>query len=376
MDLHGIVAQQSDFVQMVNGVQDYGILLLDPTGHVMSWNAGAARIEGYDAEEIIGQHFSRFYTAEAVARGWPDYELKVANEQGRFEDEGWRVRKDGSHFWANVVITPWLGKSGDLQGYLKITRDLTARKQAEEQLADLAQRLQRSNRELEEFASVAAHDLQEPLRKIEAFSVRLQTKAKSLDDENRDYLQRIVRSVGRMRDLINDLLMFSRVSTKARPFVPVSLDEIAQAVVSDLEGRIQQTGGRVELQQLPSLEADPMQIRQLLTNLIANALKFRRPGEPPVVRVGAEQNESESTVMLTVSDNGIGFEQIYLDRIFEVFQRLHGRQEYEGTGMGLAICRKIVVRHGGTITAESEPGKGSTFIVTLPRQHREEENAA
>src|SRR5438309_1097276 len=158
MDLpHRILPQQSEFVQMVNGVQDYAILLLDPTGHVMSWNAGAARIKGYDAEEIIGQHFSKFYTADAVARGWPDYELKVANEQRRFEDEGWRVRKDGSHFWANVVITPWLDKSGDLQGYLKITRDLTTRKQAEEQLADLAQRLQRSNRELEEFASVAAH---------------------------------------------------------------------------------------------------------------------------------------------------------------------------------------------------------------------------
>jgi PAS domain S-box-containing protein len=370
----GILPQQSEFVQMVSGVQDYGILLLDRTGHVMSWNAGAGRMKGYEAEEIIGQHFSRFYPADAIARGWPDYELKVAQEQGRFEDEGWRVRKDGTRFWANVVITPWRTRSGQVQGYLKITRDLTSRKQAEEQLADLAQRLQRSNNELEQFASVAAHDLQEPLRKIEAFSQRLQTKAQALDEQSADYLQRIVRSVGRMRDLINDLLMFSRVSSKAKPFVPVSLDEIARAVVSDLEGRIQQTDGRVELQELPSLEADPMQIRQLLTNLIGNALKFRRAEEPPLVRVAA--NENESMVTLTVSDNGIGFEETYLDRIFEVFQRLHGRQEYEGTGMGLAICRKIVERHGGTITAKSEPGNGSTFIVTLPRQHQEEISAA
>jgi PAS domain S-box-containing protein len=371
---HRIPDQQYEFVQMVSGVQDYGIFLLDPTGHVTSWNAGAGRIKGYDAEEIIGQHFSRFYPPEAVAKGWPDYELRVANEQGRFEDEGWRVRKDGTHFWANVIITAWRSRSGELQGYLKITRDMTARKEAEDQMVELARRLQRSNSELEQFASVAAHDLQEPLRKIQAFSERLQSRAQTLDDQSRDYLHRIVRSVGRMRDLINDLLTFSRVATKARPFEPVSLDETARAVVSDLEGRIQQTGGRVELQQLPSVEADPMQMRQLLTNLIANALKFRRPEEPPVVRVDADEDASQVT--LTVSDNGIGFEEIYRDRIFQVFQRLHGRQEYEGTGMGLAICRKIVERHGGTITAQSEPGKGSTFVVTLPRQHREERSAA
>src|SRR5262249_10897929 len=151
-----------------------------------------------------------------------------------------------------------------VQGFLKITRDMTARKEAEEQLADLNRRLQRSNNELEQFASVAAHDLQEPLRKIQAFSERLQVKSPHLDDQGRDYLQRIVRSVGRMRDLINDLLAFSRVSTKAQPFEAVNLNDIARAVVSDLEGRIQQTGGRVELEQLPSIEADPMQMRQLL----------------------------------------------------------------------------------------------------------------
>jgi PAS domain S-box-containing protein len=369
-----ILPHEDEFVRMVEGVQDYAILLLNAEGFVMSWNAGAARIKGYEAEEVIGRHFSTFYPPDSIERGFPEYELRVAAEQGRFEDEGWRVRKDGSRFWANVVITPWRTAAGELQGYLKITRDLTLRKEAEEQLADLARRLQRSNSELEQFASVAAHDLQEPLRKIQTFSERLQTQATNLDGQSRDYLQRIVRSVGRMRDLINDLLTFSRVSSKAKPFIPVSLDEIALSVVSDLEGRIQQSGGRVQLGPLPSIEADPMQIRQLLTNLIGNALKFRRPEEPPVVRVTAE--EAGSTVTITVADNGIGFEEIYLDRIFEVFQRLHGRLEFEGTGMGLAICRKIVARHGGTITAKSEPGKGSRFIVILPREHKEEESAA
>jgi PAS domain S-box-containing protein len=359
---------------MVEGVQDYGIFLLDPHGIVMSWNAGARNTNGYAAEEIVGRHFSTFYPVEAIQRGWPEYELKVAAEQGRFEDEGWRVRKDGNRFWANVIITPWRNSAGQLQGYLKITRDLTARKRAEEQLEDLARRLQRSNAELEQFASVAAHDLQEPLRKIQAFSERLETKAKNLDDQSRDYLQRIVKSAGRMRDLINDLLAFSRVSTKAKPFVPVDLNDIAAAVLSDLEARIQQSGGRVEMHSLPTIDADPMQVGQLLTNLIANGLKFRRPGKPPLVVVTGDVNLS--TVIITVSDNGIGFEETYLDRIFEVFQRLHGRQEYEGTGMGLAICRKIVERHGGSITATSHPGEGSHFIVTLPRHHDEEKGAA
>jgi PAS domain S-box-containing protein len=371
---HRILPEQYEFVRMVSQVQDYAIFLLDPQGHVMSWNAGAARINGYSAHEIIGQHFSRFYPREAVERGWPDYELQKAAEQGRFEDEGWRVRKDGTQLWANVVITPWRTNGSEIRGYLKITRDMTARKEAEEKLVDLARRLQHSNSELEQFASIAAHDLQEPLRKIQAFSERMQVKAQNLDEQSLDYLQRIVRSVGRMRDLINDLLMFSRVSTKANPFEPVRLDEVAQAVVSDLEERIQQTGGRVDLETLPQIDADPMQIRQLLTNLISNALKFRRPEESPLVRVGFTENES--TVTMTVSDNGIGFDEAYLGHIFQVFQRLHGREEYEGTGMGLAICKKIVERHRGTITAKSELDKGSTFIVTLPRHHHEEKSAA
>src|SRR5262249_20124302 len=250
------------------------------------------------------------------------------------------------------------------------TRDMTARKTAVEQLGEFARRLQRSNRELEQFASVAAHDLQEPLRKIEAFSQRLQNKAAAgLDEQSKDYLQRIVQSACRMRDLINDLLSFSRVGTKAQPFARVDLHDIARAVVSDLEERLRQTGGRIEIGPLPAIDADAMQMRQLLTNLIGNALKFRRVEEPPLVRVDAAPQDAALTI--TVSDNGIGFEEIYLDRIFDLFQRLHGRQEYEGTGMGLAICRKIVERHGGTITAKSMPGRGSTFIVTLPRQQQE-----
>src|SRR5262249_9380166 len=180
---------------------------------------------------------------------------------------------------------------------------------------------------------------------------------------------------------INDLLMFSRVTTKGQPFVPVELSQIANEVINDLEVSILQSGGRVEIGTLPQIEADPLQMRQLLQNLIGNALKFHRPQVPPVVKItsrlfdGSLPPEPSSTngdyqlYQLTVEDNGIGFDEKYLDRIFTPFQRLHGRGEYEGTGMGLAVCRKIVERHGGTITAKSTPGSGTTFEVVLPASH-------
>lgn len=252
------------------------------------------------------------------------------------------------------------------------------RKRAEDELRASAARLEQSNRELQDFASVASHDLQEPLRKIQAFGDRLKTKcAPQLSDEGRDYLSRMQNAAGRMQTLINDLLTFSRVTTKTRPFTPVDLDRVAHEVLSDLEVRIGEVGGRVEMADLPTVDADPLQMRQLLQNLIGNALKFRRPGEPPVVRVGASVVAAgEARAALTVpaaeacrivvADNGIGFDEKYLDRIFTVFQRLHGRDAYEGNGVGLAVCRRIAERHGGSITAESVPGRGATFIVTLP----------
>lgn len=243
--------------------------------------------------------------------------------------------------------------------------DRVQQRTAELATANLA--LSRSNRELEQFASVASHDLQEPLRKIQAFGDRLASKyAAGLGDQGREYVERIMNSAARMRTLIADLLTFSRVATKAQPFQPVNLTAIANEVVSDLEGQIQQTNGRVDIEGLPEIEADPLQMRQLLQNLIGNGLKFHRSGIPPNVAVRARIVEADAACELTVQDNGIGFEEIYLDRIFEVFQRLHGRGEYEGTGMGLAICRKIVERHGGQIAAKATPGQGATFVITLP----------
>ncbi|HVJ87525.1 MAG TPA: CHASE3 domain-containing protein [Caulifigura sp.] len=277
-----------------------------------------------------------------------------------------------------TVLTTVIGLSMVLLAWFLSLREVTQREAMADvlerrvrertlELADANTSLKNSNRELEQFASVASHDLQEPLRKIEAFGDRLKMSREALNEQSRDYLDRILSSATRMRTLINDLLSFSRVATRAQPFKPVQLAVIAKEVVGDLEGRLQQTQGLVELGELPEIEADPTQMRQLFQNLIGNALKFHRDGVPPVVRVSAAQSESlPENVTLTVADNGIGFEEQYLDRIFEVFQRLHGRNEFEGTGIGLAICRKIVERHGGSITARSKPGDGSTFLVTLP----------
>ena len=227
--------------------------------------------------------------------------------------------------------------------------------------------LLRSNRELENFAYVASHDLQEPLRKIQAFGNLLEEEVGDKLGEGADYLARMRSAAERMSALINDLLTFSRVATKKEPIKDVALSKVVEGVLSDLEDQIKRTNGRVEVGELPTIMADELQMRQLFQNLIGNALKFHQKDAEPVVTIASRALERDGGYEITVSDNGVGFDEKYLDRIFAVFQRLNGRNEFEGTGIGLAVCRKIVERHGGTITARSTPGDGATFIVTLPK---------
>lgn len=250
----------------------------------------------------------------------------------------------------------------------KAQQEIIKRKRAQEALA-------RSNAELEEFAYIASHDLQAPLRKIQAFGERLETKyGEELGDRGLDYLDRMNSAGQRMRKLIDDLLNYSRVTTKAKPFERVDLNAVMEDVIADLQVRIEESEGRVEVSALPTIDADAVQMRRLLQNLVDNALKFHRESEAPLVKVYGEVMEDEVNVcQITVADNGIGFDRKYMAKVFAPFQRLHGQSEYEGTGMGMAICRKIAERHNGQIMADSEPDQGTTFTITLPVRQSQRE---
>ena len=310
-------------------------------------------------------------------------ELLIAMADGETYFEAESAIKDLQGNRIDILVTMAMySVNREFDNVLVSSIDITQRKQAERALQRYTEELSRSNAELEQFAYVASHDLQEPTRKVQAFGDRLEAVAgDALGDRGRDYLDRMKDAAGRMQTLINNLLTYSRVTTRAQPFVPVELSQVARGVLSDLEVKIEKEAARVEVGDLPTIDADPTQMRQLLQNLIGNSLKFHREGETAVVKVHGELLKGErqphrgishvdghldGRCRIIVEDNGIGFDEKYLDRIFTIFQRLHGRNEYEGTGIGLAVCRKIAERHGGDITAKSAPGHGATFIVTLP----------
>ncbi len=331
---------------------------------------------GLKPEQLVGKSDLDFFPRELAEKYRAD-DKRIMDQHRAETIEEMNVVGDMARY-VEVVKAPVVDDTGEVMGLLGVFTDITERKMAEGTLKDFAARLERSNRELQDFAYVASHDLQEPLRKVSVFGERLKAKCgEVLGDDGKDYLERMQKATARMQGLINDLLSFSRVTTKSQPFVPVDLSEVLREVLTDLEARLEQSGGRVEAGPLPTLEAEPLHMRQLLQNLIGNALKFRKPDTPPVIEVsgkigryppapGSRSAAAREMVCLTVSDNGIGFDEKYTERIFQVFQRLHSRAEYEGTGMGLAIARKIVEHHRGQITAKSKPGEGATFIVLLP----------
>ncbi len=377
-----------------------GVVLIAPDGAIIQANRAAEHILGFARSEILRRNYIAPDWKTVRPDGTPMPPEEMAGPRAMQERQAVKdvvmgfERPDGTISWINVSAAPLINENGVLEGVVGTFADISERKRAEAALQIYAAELERSNRALQEFAYVASHDLQEPLRKVQAFGDLLKAQyAPLLGEEGRDYVERMQSAATRMQDMINGLLTYSRVTTQARPLESVSLGQVAQEVLSDLEARIEQTSGRVELGELPTLDADPLQMRQLLQNLIGNALKFHRPGSAPVVKVyqtsppcpslplrgtqavlpgeggGATPPPSQGgggRVGIAVQDNGIGFDETHLDRLFQPFGRLHGRSEYEGSGMGLAICRKIVERHGGTITATSQPGVGSTFTVTLP----------
>ncbi|QOG04305.1 PAS domain S-box protein [Flavobacterium sp. MDT1-60] len=372
---------------MVEEVQDYAILYLNREGIVENWNLGAEKIKGYKAEEIIGKNFSNFYTESDQKSNLPKKLLTIAIEKGKAKQEGWRVRKDGSHFWASVVITAVHNKKGQVIGFSKVTHDLTEKKKADDKIKlnalELEQKnaeLEKMNQELQSFAYISSHDLQEPLRKIQTFATLiLEKEFENLSSAGKDKFQRMQNAAQRMQTLINDLLSYSRTNIQERVFEKTDLSKIIDEVKDDLKEEIEQKNATIENCENCEVNIIPFQFRQLLYNLVSNSLKFSNPETPIVIKIqskivkGALLNdkrleEDTNYCHIQISDNGIGFEQQYSSKIFEVFQRLHGKLEYTGTGIGLAIVKKIVDNHNGIITATGEKNKGATFDIYLPVQ--------
>lgn len=361
---------EEQYHKMIDEIQDYAILLLDKEGNIQNWNTGAEKIKGYTAEEIIGKNFSIFYTPEDRASRLPFRLLDIARDTSRATHEGWRVRKDGTKFWGNIVITALHDDQNNVIGFSKVTRDLTERKLAEDRLKQYALQLEQKNQELEEFSYVASHDLKEPLRKIVTFGDLLQHSIRdSATEKAANYVGRMQDAARRMMQLIEDLLEFSLIGKREHSFEPTDLNQVLERVLQDLEGTIQKQNAVVNADALPTLAANPLQMHQLFQNLISNALKFNNKEKPIITITYKPAGTPEYPAHeITVQDNGIGFDPAEATRIFEAFRRLHGRLEYAGSGIGLAICKKIVDLYHGTITATGEKEKGAAFTITLPNE--------
>jgi PAS domain S-box-containing protein len=422
------------FRLIVQTIKDYAILMLDPAGHVVSWNEGAERIKGYTGDEIIGRAFTVFYPPDAVAAGFPQRELEIATREGSFENEGWRVRKDGSRFWANVVITALHNNDGQLIGFAKVTRDLTARREAEEQarrlaaeeaaraeaqrradeLARLNEQLQEqaveiaaqieelrastealnekneelnralldartareaaeraavaaneAYRELDQFAYVASHDLKAPLRGIANLAQWIQDDTwERLGAESIEHMRLLQGRVRRMEALIDGILTYSRAGRVLDRPEAVDTGALVREVIELLAAPTDVT---IQLSaEMPLLQAERVPLQQVFLNLIGNAVKFTRMvRSDPVIRI--DWRDAGDVFEFSVSDNGPGIDPEYHERIWGIFQTLEPRDKVEGTGIGLAVVRKIVDTRGGSANVESAPKQGATFRFTWPK---------
>ena len=391
------------FRLLVGQVVDYAIVVLNPAGRIVSWNVGAERIIGYRGLEIVGKNFSCLYPPEAIARKWPEYELEATAHEGRFEDEGWRVREDGSRFWANVVLTALYTEDGELDGYCKITRDLTERKRVEdtihrlndeleervrERTADLEEanrELRHKNQENEMFVYSVSHDLRSPLVNLEGFSKELgmicndlrallkdeqvpeSVRTRGLTCVDRDMAEAvrfIQTAVIRLSNIIDALLRLSRAGRVEYQRQTIDPRPMLTRVVEAMNKTIDERGATIIVHDLPLLWGDPTAIEQVFANLIGNALNYLEPKRPGRVEVSGDRTD-DGHILFHVKDNGIGIPEAYQHKIFQAFQRLHA-ETVAGEGMGLAIVRRIVERHRGKVWVESKVDEGTTFFVALP----------
>ncbi|RYZ23770.1 MAG: PAS domain-containing sensor histidine kinase [Chitinophagaceae bacterium] len=369
---------------LVEQVVDYGIFMMDEKGRVGSWNEGARRISGYNANEIIGKYFSIFYPEEDIINGKPAHELRVARAEGMYTEEGWRLRKDGTRFWASVLITAVYGVEGNLIGFSKVTRDLTERKASERALRDSYEQyrvladelritnteLSGANEELEQFTSIVSHDLQEPIRTIKSFLELIQLKLGTGEQEMlKEYIGKSIAAADRMRELIRNLLHYSQLSKGELELSHVKVNDMLQEALQNLKSVIDQSRAQILIEnEVDWVEGDRVQLVQLVQNLLSNAIKFTEAKMPRIhIRVRADGERAR----FSISDNGIGISEADLSKVFEIFRRLHTEKKYPGTGIGLAICKKIVDRHQGQIWPESQSGGGTTFHFTINHQLKE-----
>ncbi len=364
-------ASEQRYRLLIEGVKDYAIFTLTPDGHVTSWNLGAERIKGYRADEIIGRHFSCFYPEEDIRNGKPEQELRTAISEGRIEDEGWRVRKDGSKFWASVVITALSDSAGHLQGFSKISRDITERKRAQDKIHELSKEMERRNteliavnKELESFSYSVSHDLRAPLRAIDGFSLALLEDCQDrLGREERAHLQRVRAAAARMGQLIDDMLQLARTARCEMVHQSVDLSSLAQEIASQLQKSEPKRQARFVIAPGLTVQGDRGLLRIVLENLLGNGWKFTSRQPDARVELGiCRQNGQE---VYFVQDDGAGFDMRYVDKLFGAFQRLHDVSEFPGTGVGLATVQRIIHRHGGRVWAEGAVGQGATFYFVL-----------
>ncbi|MCA1832734.1 MAG: PAS domain S-box protein [Actinobacteria bacterium] len=370
-----LTESEERFRLLVESVREYAIFMLDAEGNIATWNAGARRIKGYDAEEIIGKHFSIFYPEKDLRAGKPEYELRVATDTGSFEDEGWRIRKDGSRFWANVVITALRDSRGFLRGFAKVTRDLTERREGELRTARALERERRTTERLREldrlkndFVAIVAHDLRSPMTVVQGFADMLVRDWSRLPDHQRQqFLESISRNVSNLSRLVEDVLQVARIESGELRYLiaDVDLGSLAQRVVADLTPP--DTPGRIHVdveRGVPSVRADERRNWEIMSNLVSNALRFSPPNKHVVIAVRSE----DDMVRVSVTDYGAGIPADAFDQLFKKFSRIEDRavKREKGTGLGLFICKQLVEAQGGSIRVDSTLGEGSIFSYTMP----------
>lgn len=365
--------------KMVEEVEDYAILLLDKEGIIQNWNKGAEKIKGYKEEEIVGKSFQEFYLPKDREAGLPLQLLARARETGKAIHEGWRKRKDGSAFWGSIVLTALHDNQNNVIGFSKVTRDLTERKLSEDRMKEYLSQLEFQNKELEQFVYAASHDMKEPLRKIHFYSDYIAGDVENrLSPKSQDFLNRSINAAGRMKKLIEDLLTYSRSTSGTESYEAVDLNEVVNEIVLMHKEEPDRKSAKIKVAKLPVIQAVPFQMKQLFFNLINNAVKYKHPDRNLQIDItyglarGSEIEDYYSAEAnmhyhkISVIDNGSGFDSRYALKIFEIFQRLNNTSNARGTGIGLAICKKIVQNHKGVILAAGKFNEGASFTIYLP----------